>query len=71
MKTEAIKLGLINRLMKVNEVSTLQRMDQLITQAEMETQAEESLKAIERGETLSLDGFGKENKQWLKKKYTK
>ncbi len=71
MRTETIKLGLIDRLMKVKEVSTLQRLEKLITQAEMETRTEESLKAIDEGKVLSIDEFSKKNKQWLKKKYTK
>ncbi|CAN0121547.1 unnamed protein product, partial [Chrysoparadoxa australica] len=36
MKADTLKLGLIKRLMKVQKTSTLQRMDQLITQAELE-----------------------------------
>ncbi len=71
MRTETIKLGLIDRLMRVHEVSTLQRMEKLITQAEMESRAEKSLEAIEKGDVLSMDEFSKENRQWLKKKYTK
>lgn len=71
MRTETIKLGLIDRLMRVHEVSTLQRMEKLITQAEMESRAEKSLEAIEKGDVLSMDEFSKENRQWLRKKYTK
>ena len=71
MRTETIKLGLIDRLMRVHEVSTLQRMEKLITQAEMESRAEKSLEAIKKGDVLSMDEFSKENRQWLNKKYTK
>ena len=71
MRTDAIKLGLIDRLMKVQEVSTLQRMEKLIIQAELESRAEESLQAVEKGQVLSLDEFRKENRQWLKENYTK
>ena len=71
MKTETIKLGLIDRLMKMQKASTLKRMDELLTQAEMESRAEESLEAIERGEVLSMDEFRKENKQWGERKFTK
>ena len=71
MKTETIKLGLIDRLMKMQKASTLKRMDELLTQAEMESRAEESLEAIERGEVLSMDDFRKENKQWRERKFTK
>jgi hypothetical protein len=71
MRTETIKLSLINRLMKVHEVSTLQRMEDLIIQAEMESRAEKSLKAIEKGDIVEIDQFRKENKQWLKQNSTK
>lgn len=71
MRTETIKLGIIDRLMRVQEASTLQRIEKLIIQAEMESRAEKSLKAIDKGDVLSMDEFRKENRQWLKKKYTK
>ena len=71
MRTETIKLGLIDRFMRVHEVSTLQRMEKLIIQAEMESRAEKSIEAIEKGDVLSVDEFSKENRQWLKKKYMK
>jgi len=71
MRTETIKLSLIDRLMRVQEASTLKRMDKLITQAEMESRAEKALKAIDNGDVLSMDKFRRENMQWLKKKYTK
>lgn len=71
MKAESIKLSLIERLMKLHNVSTLQRMNELITQAEMETGSKESLDDIKRGEVLSLDDFKKENLKWAKKNYIK
>jgi len=71
MSAETIKLGLIDRLMKVTEASTLKRMEKLITQAEMESRTEKSLKAIRKGDVLSIYEFGNENRQWLKKKNIK
>ena len=71
MNEETIKLGLIDRLMKVHEVATLKRMEKLIIQAEMEARAEKSLQAIEKGEVVTLKQFGNENRKWLKKKYSK
>lgn len=71
MRAETIKLGLIDRLMRMRETSTLQRVEELVIQVEMEASAEESLKAIDKGDVLSIDKFRNENKQWLKKKYTK
>ena len=69
MNQETIKLGLIDRLMKVHEVATLKRMEKLIIQAEMEARAEKSLQAIENGEVVTLKQFSNENRKWLKKKY--
>jgi hypothetical protein len=71
MRAETIKLGLINRLMKMQKTSTLEKVEKLVIQVEMETRAEESLNAIDKGDILSIDEFKKENEQWLKKKYTK
>lgn len=71
MRTETLKLSLIDRLMKVQEVSTLQRMEKLIIRAEMESRSEKSLSAIEQGDVLSMNEFSKENRRWLKKKHTK
>jgi hypothetical protein len=70
MKTETLKLGLINRLMKVNELSTLERMEELISQAEMESRTKKSLEAIENNDVVSIDKFSKENKKWLSNKYS-
>jgi len=66
MKVETLKLGIIERLMKIQSTSALKRMDELITQAELEIRAEESLNAIEKGDILSLDEFRKENEAWRK-----
>lgn len=71
MKAESIKLGIIERLMRENNVSILERMNELITQAEMENAAKNSLEAINKGEVMSLDDFKKENQKWTKKNYTK
>ena len=71
MRAETIKLELIDRLMKIRETSTLEKVEKLITQVEMETRAEESLKAIDKDDVLSIDDFKRENEQWLKKMSTK
>lgn len=71
MKTATIKLNLIERLMRVENTSTLEKIEQLMIQAEMESRAEESLKAVEEGEVVSIDDFQKENRNWVAKKYTK
>ena len=67
MKAETIKLGIIERLMRVKEASTLKKMERLISQAELESRTEDSLKAIKKGEVVTLDEFSKENLKWVKK----
>lgn len=71
MKTETLKLSLIERLMRVHKTSTLERMAKLITQAEMEARSQESLDAIKEGDVISLDEFRRENRQWAKENYIK
>lgn len=71
MKAETLKLGLIERLMKLQKVSALERVEKSITQVEMETRAEESMEAIRKGETLSIAEFKCENRKWAKERYTK
>ncbi len=70
MNTEAIKLGLIQRVLLAHETSVLERMEKLLAQAEMEIRAEESLKAIEKGEVMSVNEFSEENKKWARRKIT-
>lgn len=71
MKAETLKLGIIERLMKLQNVSALQKVEKSIIQAEMEARSEESLKAIKKGEVLSIDEFKKENRKWAKERFTR
>ncbi|MFD2037594.1 hypothetical protein ACFSKL_22560 [Belliella marina] len=71
MKVDSLKLGLIERLMKVQKTSTLVRMEELITRAEMEDRAEESLNSISNKEIISIEEFKKENHKWVKENRTK
>jgi len=64
MEAETIKLGIIDRLMKIQNTSALKRVEELLTQAELESRAEDSLKAIKKGDVLSIDELGNENEQW-------
>ena len=54
----------------MHNVSALKKVEKSIIQAEMEARAKESLEAIKNGETLSIDEFKKENRQWVKERYT-
>ena len=71
MTIEKRKLELINGAVKIEKSSSLEKLDDLFVQAEMEARAEESLEAIRNGEVLTLDEFFKSNEEWLKKPVTK
>ena len=71
MTVEKLKLNLIQRVMKIDKSSTLERFEDLIIQAEMEARLRESLESIARGEVSTLDEFAKSNQEWLKKRYLK
>ena len=71
MKVESLKLRLIERLMKVQKTSTLERMEELIIRAEKEDRAEESLNSISNKEIISIEQFKKENHKWVKENRTK
>lgn len=70
MKAESLKLELIERLMKVQKTSTLERMEELLIRSEMEDRAKESLDSITKNEIISLEEFKKENHKWVKEKHT-
>lgn len=60
------KLELIDRLMKVGETKTLERVEELLLQVEMQGRADESMNAIREGNVISLEQFAQDTKQWLK-----
>lgn len=65
------KLKLIERLMRVRNQEILEQLEALLIRAEMELRAEDSLRAIENNNVISLDDFTQSNQDWLKKKATK
>jgi hypothetical protein len=71
MNAESLKLGIIERLIKVQNKATLQELDNLITKAEIEANAEESLESLNNGDVVSLEEFKLENRKWVKKNYMK
>lgn len=62
------KLRLIERLMRVRSQVVLEQLDELLIRAEMESRAEESLKAIDNNDPVALDDFTQNNQSWIKKK---
>ena len=62
---------MIQRLMRIEKSSSLEKIEESILQAEMEARTKESLEAIKRGEVMTLDEFRKSNQEWLAKLSTK
>ncbi|WP_075349204.1 hypothetical protein [Algoriphagus marinus] len=71
MTLETLKLELIERVMKVEKASTLERIENILVQEEMQSRLNESLEAIEKGEVSTLDEFARSNQEWLKKRSSK
>lgn len=71
MTTEKRKLEGKKGVIETEKSASLEKLDDLFVQAEMEVRTEESLKAIRNGEVLTLDEFFKSNEEWLKKTGTK
>ena len=65
MSIETKKLVLIERLMQIKEEKVLQQYENLLKQAHLQYRAEESIKAIEEGQIVTLNAFETENKEWL------
>jgi|AntRauMFilla1563_2_1112583.scaffolds.fasta_scaffold00641_10 hypothetical protein len=68
MNREKLKLNLIQRVMKINETSMLERIEDLIIQEEMEARLKESLEDIKEGKVHSLEEFKQMNEVWFKAK---
>ncbi len=68
MGIEAKKLDIIERLMKVRKEDVLKKYEQLLIEAQLLTRTEESIQAIENGQTVTLESFSKGNKEWMKSK---
>ena len=71
MELSEKKLSLIERLMRVRKQEILDQLEELLIRSEMELRADESLKAIEKGDVIALDDFTKSNQSWIKKKALK
>jgi len=57
--------------MKVKRAVILEKIETLLIHSEMEIRAEESIKAIQQNETVTLDQFTQNNRSWIENKATK
>jgi len=62
METETIKFGLIDRLMRIQNLIAIGEIKELMIQSELEARAEESLDAIRKGDVLSIEEFAEQKK---------
>jgi hypothetical protein len=54
--------------MNVRKEAVITKYEQLLTEAQLFTRTDESVTAIENGQTITLENFSKGNKEWLKSK---
>jgi len=54
--------------MKIDKSTKLEKFEDLNMHAEMQARLMESLKAIEKGEVVTLDEFRQMNEKWLKER---
>ena len=71
MNAEKLKLNLIQRVMKIEKTATLERIEDLIIQEEMESRFQESLEDIKEGRVHSLEEFKQMNEKWWKERALK
>ncbi|MBN7809322.1 hypothetical protein J0A68_00050 [Algoriphagus sp. H41] len=68
MEVEELKSMLIQRLMKVEKAATLERIEDILVQEEMQRRLDESLADIKEGRVHSLEEFRQMNEKWLKER---
>lgn len=71
MNAEKLKLNLIQRVMKIEKTATLERIEDLMIQEEMEARFQESLEDIKEGRVHSLEEFKQMNEKWWKERNMK
>jgi len=71
VNAEKLKLNLIQRVMKIEKTATLERIEDLIIQEEMQARFKESLEDIKEGRVHSLEEFKQMNEKWWKERASK
>jgi hypothetical protein len=71
MNIETKKLNLIERIMRIKQVATIDKFESLITDLELQARTETSLRQIQNKEVRSYASFSNEVEQWLKDKNSK
>lgn len=68
MSLEAKKLNLIARFMALEKETSISRVEEILTEIELNARADASEESIKKGEVRSYDDFNKHVKHWLTSK---
>ena len=68
MSIEAKKLSFIERFMKLKKENSIQKLEAILTEIELNARADASEEDIRQGNVQSYDEFSKDVKQWIKNK---
>ncbi len=68
MSIEAKKLSFIERFMKLKKENSIQKLEAILTEIELNARADASEEDIRQGNVQSYDEFTKDVKQWMKNK---
>ena len=71
MNIETKKLNLIERIMRIKHVATIDKFESLITDLELQARTETSLRQIQNNEVRSYESFSNEVERWMKDKNSK
>lgn len=71
MSLEAKKLHLIERFMKLKQERSILKLEEVITEIELNARTDASEQDIQEGNTRSYDEFSNDVKQWLQRKNSK
>lgn len=68
MSLEAKKLNLIARFMALEKETSISRVEEILTEIELNARADISEESIKKGEVRSYEDFSRHVKQWLTSK---
>ncbi|HUH75479.1 MAG TPA: hypothetical protein VLZ75_13875 [Chitinophagales bacterium] len=68
MNIEAKKLSFIERFMKLKKENSIQKLEAILTEIELNARADASEDDIRQGNLESYDDFSKDGKQWMMSK---
>ena len=68
MSIEAKKLSFIERFMKLKTENSIQKLEAILTEIELNARADASDEDIRQGNVQSYDEFSKDVKQWMMSK---